>query len=61
MGDTKQRDITAVELIDLELIRRFMVIAEELHFARLADRSGWNVSSGSSRPAVRWPTALRWH
>lgn len=29
MGDTEQPDIAAVQLIDLELIRRFIVVAEE--------------------------------
>ena len=40
MGDTKQQDIAAGELIDLELIRRFIVVAEELNFTRAAARLG---------------------
>jgi DNA-binding transcriptional LysR family regulator len=40
MGDAKLQDIAAAELIDLELIRRFIVVAEELNFTRAAARLG---------------------
>ena len=40
MGDADQRDIAAGEVIDLELIRRFIVVAEELNFTRAAARLG---------------------
>jgi DNA-binding transcriptional LysR family regulator len=40
MGDAEQRDIAAGELIDLELIRRFIVVADELNFTRAAARLG---------------------
>ena len=40
MGDAGQQDIAAGELIDLELIRRFIVVAEELNFTRAAARLG---------------------
>ena len=40
MGDAEQRDIAAGEVIDLELIRRFIVVAEELNFTRAAARLG---------------------
>jgi DNA-binding transcriptional LysR family regulator len=40
MGDTEQPDIAAVQIIDLELIRRFIVVAEELNFTRAAARLG---------------------
>ncbi|MGH3845784.1 MAG: LysR family transcriptional regulator, partial [Pseudonocardiaceae bacterium] len=40
MGDAEQRDIAAGELVDLELIRRFIVVAEELNFTRAAARLG---------------------
>ena len=33
MGDAGQQDIAAGELIDLELIRRFIVVAEELNLS----------------------------
>jgi DNA-binding transcriptional LysR family regulator len=40
MDHAEQRDIAADELIDLELIRRFIVVAEELNFTRAAARLG---------------------
>jgi DNA-binding transcriptional LysR family regulator len=40
MGDTKQPDIAAAQLIDLELLRKFLVVAEELNFTRAAARLG---------------------
>src|SRR5208282_6395061 len=40
MGDAKLQDIAAAEPIDLELIRRFIVVAEELNFTRAAERLG---------------------
>jgi DNA-binding transcriptional LysR family regulator len=40
MGDADRRDIAAGELVDLELIRRFIVVAEELNFTRAAARLG---------------------
>jgi DNA-binding transcriptional LysR family regulator len=40
MDDAKQRHTAAGELIDLELIRRFIVVAEELNFTRAAARLG---------------------
>ena len=40
MDHAEQRDIAAGELVDLELIRRFMVVAEELNFTRAAARLG---------------------
>ena len=40
MDHAEQRDIAAGELIDLELIRRFIVVAEELNFTRAAARLG---------------------
>jgi len=40
MGDTGQSDIAAVQIVDLELIRRFIVVAEELNFTRAAARLG---------------------
>ena len=40
MGDAGQQDIAAGELIDLELVRRFIVVAEELNFTRAAARLG---------------------
>jgi len=30
MGDARQQDIAAVDVIDLELIRRFMVVTEKV-------------------------------
>ncbi len=38
MDDAGQRDIAAGEVIDLELIRRFIVVAEETSFTRAASR-----------------------
>ncbi len=32
MSDAKQQDIAAVQLIDLESIRKFIVVAEEVSF-----------------------------
>jgi DNA-binding transcriptional LysR family regulator len=40
MGDARNRDIAAAQLIELELIRRFIVVAEELNFTRAAARLG---------------------
>src|SRR5580692_11432378 len=40
MGDAKLHDIAEAELIDLESIRRFIVVAEELNFTRAAERLG---------------------
>jgi DNA-binding transcriptional LysR family regulator len=40
VSDTRQEDIATGELIDLELIRRFIVVAEELNFTRAAARLG---------------------
>jgi DNA-binding transcriptional LysR family regulator len=40
MDGAGQQDIAAAELIDLELIRRFIVVAEELNFTRAAARLG---------------------
>ncbi len=40
MDHAEQRDIAAGEVIDLELIRRFIVVAEELNFTRAAARLG---------------------
>jgi DNA-binding transcriptional LysR family regulator len=40
MGDADRPDIAAGEPIDLELIRRFIVVAEELNFTRAAARLG---------------------
>jgi DNA-binding transcriptional LysR family regulator len=40
MGDAEQQDIAAAGLVDLELIRRFIVVAEELNFTRAAARLG---------------------
>jgi DNA-binding transcriptional LysR family regulator len=40
MGDAGQQDIAAGEVIDLELVRRFIVVAEELNFTRAAARLG---------------------
>ena len=40
MGDAKRQDIATGELVDLELIRRFIVVAEELNFTRAAARLG---------------------
>ncbi len=37
MGDAEQRDIATGEVIVLELIRRFIVVAEQLHFGRAAE------------------------
>jgi DNA-binding transcriptional LysR family regulator len=40
MGDAKRQDMATGELVDLELIRRFIVVAEELNFTRAAARLG---------------------
>src|SRR5580693_5332498 len=40
MDHAEQRDIAAGEVIDLELVRRFIVVAEELNFTRAAARLG---------------------
>ena len=41
MGDAEQdQDIAAAEIIELESIRRFVVVAEELNFTRAAARLG---------------------
>ena len=40
MGDATQQDVAAAQLVDLEWIRRFIVVAEELNFTRAAARLG---------------------
>jgi DNA-binding transcriptional LysR family regulator len=40
VGDADRRDIAAGEPVELELIRRFIVVAEELNFTRAAARLG---------------------
>ena len=39
MGEANQSDIAALELMDLELIRRFVVVAEELNFTPAASHT----------------------
>jgi hypothetical protein len=51
MGGADQRDIAAGELIDLELIRRFIVVAEELNFTR-AEQTDPRPGSDTACPAV---------
>jgi hypothetical protein len=40
MSDAERQDMAVAELIDLESIRRFIVVAEELNFTRAAARLG---------------------
>jgi hypothetical protein len=61
MGDADQRDIATGEVVDLELIRRFIVIAEEAQRIEASDGSTCgellNLSLAAGRSQFRRPRA----
>jgi hypothetical protein len=60
MGGARQQDIAAGELIDLELISRFIVVAEELNFTRVAGLAVVPVSDlNPSEIVAAWPDTSR--
>jgi DNA-binding transcriptional LysR family regulator len=58
MSDAAQQDITAGRALDLELVRRFVVVADELSFTRAAERL--HLSQPALSKQIRGPeTTLR--